>query len=144
MVWTRFMDMCSGGGLKLPWEYIYIEAPQKDAEVIFQNRFGRNPYRVTCTCCGEDYSVGESNDLARITAFERGCAFADGQYIEKSRDIFYKYTKLEDYIINENVKVIYAHEITLEDHKCPRDQRLCGKVKKRLHAFPARHKRGLV
>jgi hypothetical protein len=24
-----------------------------EAEVIFQNRFKRNPNRVTCTCCGD-------------------------------------------------------------------------------------------
>lgn len=27
-MWTRFMDMHSGGGSKEKWEYIYIEAPE--------------------------------------------------------------------------------------------------------------------
>ena len=34
--WTRFMDMHSGGGTKeKPFEYIYIQAPEKEAKVIF-------------------------------------------------------------------------------------------------------------
>lgn len=74
-MWTRFMDMHSGGSTKEPpYEYIYIEAPEDEARVIFYNRFGHNPGRVTCTCCGEDYSVGSADDLAQATAFERGCA----------------------------------------------------------------------
>ena len=75
--WTQFMDMHSGGGTKLPpYQYIYIEAPEKEAEIIFFNRYGRNPHRVTCTCCGEDYSVTESASLREATAFNRGCDYA--------------------------------------------------------------------
>lgn len=88
MTWTRFMDMHSGGGQKLAWHHIYIEAPQAEAEVVFQNRFHRNPHRITCSCCGEDYSVSEEgDDLAQATAFERGCRFAhftkDGKEIPR-------------------------------------------------------------
>ena len=61
--WTEFMDMHSGGGQKLDWAYIYIEAPLEEAKVIFYNRFGRNPDRVTCTCCGADYWVHEEDDI---------------------------------------------------------------------------------
>ena len=74
MVWTRFMDMHSGGGTKEPpYEYIYIEAPESEARVIFYNRFGHNPERVTCSCCGDDYSISEEETLQQITAFERNC-----------------------------------------------------------------------
>lgn len=76
-MWTRFMDMHSGGGLKeYPYEYIYIEAPEDEAKIIFYNRFGHNPGRVTCTCCGEDYSVSEEELLEQATAFERNCEHA--------------------------------------------------------------------
>lgn len=75
MTWTKFMDMHSGGRTKIePYEYIYIEAPQKEAEIIFYNRFGRNPNRVTCTCCGKDYSIDEDKSLEQSTGFNRGCA----------------------------------------------------------------------
>jgi len=74
--WTEFMDMYSGGSQKLKWKYIYIEAPEQEAEIIFQNRFGRNPHRVTCTCCGSDYSITESPTLEEATAYARGCAYA--------------------------------------------------------------------
>lgn len=69
---TKFEDMHSGGGAKEKWETIVIEAPQTEAEVIFQNRFGHNPNRVTCTCCGSDYSIQEydSKELAMQDAWE--------------------------------------------------------------------------
>ncbi len=72
-MWTRFMDMHSGGGLKEPYGYIYIEAPFEEAKRVFYNRFGHNPERVSCTCCGEDYSIDEHPTIEEATAFERGC-----------------------------------------------------------------------
>ena len=74
MTWTQFMDMHSGGGQKLDWAHIFIEATEKEARVIFYNRFGRNPDRITCTCCGNDYSVNEEKgDLSQATGYERNC-----------------------------------------------------------------------
>jgi len=73
--WTQFWDMHSGGGCKeSPFEKIYIEAPIDEAKVIFYNRFKHNPERVTCTCCGEDYSIDESDTLEQASGFHRGCA----------------------------------------------------------------------
>ena len=70
--WTHFWDMHSGGGCKeAPYEHIFIEAPLEEAVRIFYNRFGHNPYRVSCTCCGEDYSVSEYDTLEEATEFER-------------------------------------------------------------------------
>lgn len=74
-MWTRFMDMHSGGGSKEDWAYIYIESSEEKAKTIFYNRFGHNPERVTCTCCGEDYSISEEEDLEQATAHERNCEF---------------------------------------------------------------------
>lgn len=74
MTWTHFMDMNSGGGCKEePFEHIYIEAPQEKAELIFFNRYGHNPNRVSCTCCGEDYSISSNDSLAQLTGYYRGC-----------------------------------------------------------------------
>jgi hypothetical protein len=80
--------MHSGGGLKeSPYHFIYIEAPEKEACVIFYNRFGHSPSRVSCTCCGDDYSVSENKSLAQLTGFHRGCKSLqeergeDGRYI---------------------------------------------------------------
>lgn len=71
-MWTQFWDMNSGGGRKEKWDCIYIEAPLNEAKTIFYNRFGHNPNRVTCTCCGEDYSIEENKSLAQLTGFHRG------------------------------------------------------------------------
>ena len=94
-MWTHFWDMHSGGGTKVwrapdgsffeggrftdddkgtPFNHIYIEAPEDEAVVIFYNRFGHNPHRVTCTCCGADYSIDSEESLARLTGFHRNCA----------------------------------------------------------------------
>jgi hypothetical protein len=73
MSWTEFHDMSSGGGSKEPWRHIAIEAVESEARLVFWHKFGHNPDRVTCTCCGPDYSVMESNTLEDVTAYERKC-----------------------------------------------------------------------
>ena len=71
-MWTRFMDMHSGGGTKEePYEYIYIEAAEAEARIIFYNRFHHSPDRVTCTCCGEDYVYHDSDSLEDLTRHDR-------------------------------------------------------------------------
>jgi hypothetical protein len=144
MTWTHFHDMHSGGGQKLDWGHIFIEAPKAEAEIIFQNRFKRNPNRVTCTCCGPDYSISEDETLEQATAYERGCAYvyrdADGNEIDEregwipgkghakgvtakyeerggGRFQFRTYQPLEDYLAAEKVKVIRAKEIRPKDRE---------------------------
>ncbi len=102
MVWTSFHDMHSGGGQKLEWGYIYIEAPEPEAVVIFQNAFGRNPHRMTCTHCGSDYSVSEECSLAQVTGFQRGCRCLDtprrldGRFEKPTDWAFHEHYYLED------------------------------------------------
>lgn len=62
----RFYDMCSGGGEKLFFKHITIEAADEDAAcAIFQREFKRDPRNVTCPCCGPDYSIYEVDALDR-------------------------------------------------------------------------------
>ena len=86
--WTLFWDMHSGGGTKEGnYNKIYIQAPEAEAMVIFYKRFGHNPYRVTCTCCGDDYSVTESKNFAQASGYHRDCEWlsdAKGKYITES------------------------------------------------------------
>lgn len=73
MTVTQFWDMHSGGDTKLePWSKIYIEAPEAEAKSVFYARFRRNPDRVTCTCCGPDYSVQEYQSIEEATSYHRG------------------------------------------------------------------------
>jgi UDP-N-acetylmuramate-alanine ligase len=72
-MWTEFWDMHSGGGLKDKWPRIYIEASEEEAKIIFYNRFGHNPDRVSCTCCGADYNIKSNESLAQLTGFHRNC-----------------------------------------------------------------------
>ena len=84
-MWTRFMDMHSGGGQKEKWAYIYIELPEDEAKVVFYNRFGHNPERVTCTCCGEDYSISSKESLEQLSAYDRNCEF--GYFFEDTKEL---------------------------------------------------------
>lgn len=121
MTWTRFMDMHSGGGQKLKWAYIYIEAPESEARSVFYSRFDRNPEYITCTCCGEDYSVGEDKTLKEITAFERHCRWDDKTktYVEEPdpRYILNKHIPLNKYLKQKNVLFIYAKDIKSKERK---------------------------
>lgn len=102
MTWTHFHDMHSGGGQKLDWAHIFIEAPEDEAKVIFYNRFGNSPDRITCTCCGEDYSVSEAESLEQATAYNRNCAFDDarGEWVEHGggRFTYGDYIPLDRYL----------------------------------------------
>lgn len=116
MSWTHFMDMHSGGGRKLDWEHIYIEAPADEARVVFYNRFDRSPDRVTCTCCGEDYSVTEYETLEEATAYYRGDSpFARGPKVDIET---YLRTGGNEGIFNDGPPmVIRADEITADDRR---------------------------
>lgn len=141
--WTQFWDMHSGGGCKEdPYDKIYIEAPEEEAKVIFYNRFGHNPERVTCTCCGSDYSISEEESLEVATAYHRNCAYAyfhkktgkrfegksyydrpdnwtkwDGRYIEESRNDGYSspYMTVEEYAKLPSVLIIRKEDIAQEE-----------------------------
>ena len=108
--WTQFWDMHSGGGSKEQWDKIFIEAPEAEAKAVFYNRFGHVADRVSCTCCGEDYSVSECETLADATAFHRNDY--ESKY-RKSGDVI----ALADYIQRPDVLVIYASEIKPEERK---------------------------
>lgn len=122
---TRFMDMHSGGGTKLPpYERIYIEACEDEAIRVFYNRFGRNPNRVTCTCCGEDYSIDEYEDLAQASGFDRNCEYTDeyhetpGRYVEKAGSRSWRggvYRTLEEHLALPDVLFIPASDIKPEE-----------------------------
>jgi len=118
------MDMHSGGGQKLDWELIFIEAPEKEARVIFYNKFGRSPDRVTCTCCSKDYSYDESKNLTEATRYDRLHRYDDkGEYIpwdapEKDR----KYQSLKNLKETKKsahqeqaVNFVYKKDITPQD-----------------------------
>jgi hypothetical protein len=75
-MWTRFMDMHSGGSCKIKIDgtekqYIYIELPEDQAISYFERVFDRHPYNITCDCCGEDYSIDEAETLEDASSYDR-------------------------------------------------------------------------
>lgn len=121
------MDMHSGGGLKEKFSLCFIEASENEAKVIFYNRFGHSPDRVSCTCCGEDYSVDErAKTLAEASAYDRGCLYDSKKkkYVEKpdpramSYHPFVSVTKFQK---SEDVMVIPRSKIRKADRQgeCP-------------------------
>lgn len=118
-MWTRFMDMSSGGSRKEDFAYCFIEAPENEAKIIFYNMFGHNPERVTCTCCGEDYSISEYSTLEQASAYERGCDFDNESncWIEApNKDRAWKeYQTLEEWSKSPFIKIIRSNEIKSSD-----------------------------
>ena len=114
---TQFWDMHSGGMTKEePYQFIYIEADEERAKVIFYNRFGHSADQVTCTCCGPDYSVSESPTLEQATAYHRGCAFdrKNNCYVEEQGSALshIRYRPLDQYLRESaDVLVIRAAEV---------------------------------
>lgn len=99
-MWTHFWDMHSGGSTKeKPYQHIFIQAPKDEASLVFYNRFGHNPYRVTCTCCGRDYSVSEYKTLKEATEYHRS-----GKY-------GWPKLSLKGYCKREDVLVIHSKDI---------------------------------
>lgn len=109
-MWTEFMDMCSGGDQKQAFAYLYIEAGKHDAMRVFRNRFGRDPNRITCHCCGEDYTIECHPDLLQLTGYDRECSYdrATNQYLDNG-------TPLEEYLKRSDIRVIRAEDITEAD-----------------------------
>lgn len=101
MVWTRIWDMHSGGDLKEPFSKCYIEAPEDEAVSVFYARFGHNPHRVTCTCCGPDYDVEEYETLEKATFYLRRGGWGKDHPMP-----------LDEYLALDEVRVIRASEIT--------------------------------
>lgn len=121
-MWTLFWDMHSGGGTKEPpYEKIYIQADCEEAISVFYARFGHNPQRVTCTCCGEDYSISSEKTLGQLSGYHRGCAFnkKTNKYIEKQAREFSlnQYCTLAEYKKREDVLIIPASKIKKEERK---------------------------
>jgi len=118
--WTRFMDMHSGGSLKEKTQYIHIQAPEKEAVVIFYNRFGHSTYRVTCTCCGPDYSIGESPTLEESSAYDRSCRYDKElkKWVEEpdeQRISWQPYQTVQEYGKREDVMIIHHDQIKPEE-----------------------------
>lgn len=142
MTWTQFMDMHSGGGTKeAPYEYIYIEAPEGEASAIFYAKFGHSPSRVSCTCCGDDYSVSHAETFEKLTGYERRCRYIEdargwkyrgddkleGRYVEDGEEVpdgyavsstsshrYGQYMTVEQYVAKPTVLVIPAADIKPE------------------------------
>jgi hypothetical protein len=118
--WTQFWDMHSGGGLKeKPYHYIYIQAPEEEAKVIFYNRFGHDSDRVSCTCCGEDYVVREFPSLHEATAYHRGLEHdaATEKYIEPTESRGRSPQTLEDHLKEPDVLAIYDRDIKPDERQ---------------------------
>lgn len=90
MAWTKFWDMSSGGTTKVQnYHHIYIELPRRKAIKFFQEEFHRDPRRVSCTCCGQDYTIDEYRTFEEASSYHRNDyddAFGDFIPVEEYRD----------------------------------------------------------
>lgn len=114
--WFHFNDMHSGGGRKLAWEHIFVQARNEDAAVNkFKRLFDRDPHHVTCSCCGPDYSISDDDTLENATAYHRGCKWVPeaglvaGHYVEEPRGGDYgPHRTVADFLALPSVKAVFA------------------------------------
>lgn len=111
-LYTLFMDMHSGGQAKVQngkvdVEYIIVEGDEPEAIALFQRTFNRNPLNVTCSCCGEDYSL-TTGALDQITAYHRHCDYDESvkQWVDIPRFEEYPVIVLDDFLAQDNVRVV--------------------------------------
>jgi hypothetical protein len=114
--WTVFNDMHSGGGKKLQWAVVYIEASEEVAVRFFRQRFGRDPRNVTCDCCGRDYDIcSERESFVQVSAYHRDCYHdSDTDHFEervRGPESCWKYRTADEYAAGRDAKVIFADEI---------------------------------
>lgn len=128
MGYTRFMDMHSGGGNKTGYDKIYIESDSADEGIdTFYKVFGRDPYNVTCDCCGEDFSVSfEEGGIAEVTAYDR----AAETYVEAPRAYyggrgFYTHKTVAEYFHN-NPNVLRLDKGSIDADEAQRKRLLFG------------------
>lgn len=120
--WFHFWDMSSGGGQKLAWKHIFIQARNEDAAVNkFKRLFDRDPHNVTCSCCGPDYSISDDDTLENLTAYHRNCKWVassvdedgvvtdQGHYAEEPRGEGYgPHLTLAAFLAQLDVKAVFA------------------------------------
>jgi len=110
--WTLFADAYADGKLKFKsFEWIIVEGKEKDALALFMDITNVDPKKVTCTCCGQHYSIREHDSVFQATAFERGCRFDKTLecFVEEVSDFpIIHYTNVEDFIERDNVLIIFA------------------------------------
>jgi len=122
---TKFHDMHSGGKLKTDYDHIYIEAPREQAIEFFKSWFNRRPRNVTCSCCGEDFSVTQYEDLAQATAYERNCRFervdgeqGGGHWVEEpdtwSNGEKKDYSTVQEYLGQQNIAFFSVEDVENE------------------------------
>lgn len=110
-MFVEFRDMHSGGDIKLPpVAKFYIEAEdEQDGIRIFKLLFKRDPYHVTCNCCGPDYAIDAYDTLEEATAYGRGCKWVARD--DDDPDAHYDLTSgqsMEDFLKRENVRVVFT------------------------------------
>ena len=114
-MWTRFMDMHTGGFPKQPpYDYIFIEAPEEKAIEIFYDQFGHDPLTIGCYCCGQNYSIDENKTLKLATAYDRGCTYDNKtkEYIEEwNGHSWSKYLTLEQFKKMPNVLIVSKRKL---------------------------------
>lgn len=110
----QFMDMHSGGKLKLPpYQYIYVEAPSKhEATELFTSYFGINPFNITCECCGQDFYIQDFESFDEASAYERHCEWDGEKYILESAK-----TSILEYLKKKSVLFIAYNTLKIKVSK---------------------------
>jgi hypothetical protein len=98
--WTTFWDMHSGGDQKEAFGYLLIQAPEEVAIAEFERRYNHDPSRVTCRCCGEDYSISQRSTIYEAVGYHLGWDVENDAYFDSpsKQNWGYPYVSLDDFL----------------------------------------------
>lgn len=110
--WTIFEDAYADGKLKFKdYEWIIVEGSEETALPLFMKMTKVDPKRVTCTCCGQHFSIREYDSVFQATGFQRSCQYDKElkSYVEQEDDfVIAHYKTLETFLEEDNVLIIFA------------------------------------
>lgn len=110
--WTLFEDAFAEGTLKFhDYQWIIVEGKGEKAVRLFKDVTLLDPFKVTCKCCGQHYSIREYDSVFQATGYQRGCQYDKEleAYIEAQSDFpIVPYKPLEEFLKHSDVLIVYA------------------------------------
>ena len=87
--------------------------------MLFKQLFGRDPNYETCSCCGNDYSISESDTLEEASKYHR-----EDDYRLKGKKL-----TVEEYITKDNVLVVHTEIVMVPTEVVVDKEGILTKVK---------------
>lgn len=116
-MWTKITNNYNGGSAFMPYDYVFIEADENDACMIFATKFVVDHRNEVCDCLFDNLNVDSGPSIKSLTVYDRGCEYdkSKGEWVESQRlgaESWNPYISVEDFLIKnrDKVLIIRKHE----------------------------------